>query len=283
MTASRTPIALLLAAALWGSAALVLAAPRAGPEAKDIDAFTRKAMARIGVVPGLTLAVVEGDKGVITAGYGVASADTAVPVDADTRFYIASATKSFSGLAIAGMAARRDIALDAPLADWIGSTPLPADIARSVSLTDLLSHRSGVENAPIAFRAALSGDQTPRVMQALLSRTVKSATTSHGTFRYTNTGYKLATTLIEARFGRDWRALVTDGVLKPAGMAHTTAWISQARKDGVIASGHVAGPTGAMAPSRLQKTDTTMQSAGGVRTLHPRWLRLRLADRALRR
>lgn len=260
------------------------AAPSAGPEARDIDAFTRKAMARVGVVPGLALTVVEGDKAVLTAGYGVANVDTGAAVDADTRFYIASATKSFTALAIAGMAARRDIDLDAPLADWIGTAPLPPEIASAVTLTDLLSHRSGVENAPIAFRAALSGDQTPQVMQALLSRTVRSATTPHGTFRYSNTGYNLATTLIEARFGRDWRVLVTDDVLAPVGMTHTTAWISKARKDGVVASGHVPGPAGAMAPSRLQKTDATMQSAGGLVSTAgdmARWLEIQLNDGVL--
>jgi len=283
MSRSQKPIALLLAvAALWSST--VLAAPRASPQAQDIDAFTRKAMATIGVVPGLALTVVQNDKVVITAGYGVADVDTRVAVDADTRFYIASATKSFTALAIARMAARRQIDLDAPLADWIGATALPSDIASSVTLTDLLSHRSGVENAPIAFRAALSGDQTPAVMQALLSRTVKSATTPYGTFRYTNTGYNLATTLIEARFGRDWRALVTDEVLAPAGMTHTTAWMSQALKDGVVAAGHVPGPTGVMAPSPLQKTDATLQSAGGLVSTASdmaRWLELQINDGVL--
>lgn len=258
-----------------------MAAPSARPEARDIDTFVRKAMARVGVVPGLALAVVEGDKAVITAGYGVADLQTGAAVDADTRFYIASATKSFTALAIAGMAARQDVDLDAPLADWTGSTALPPDIAGAVTLTDLLSHRSGVENAPIAFRAAFSGEQTPEVMQMLLSQTVRSATTPHGTFRYTNTGYNLATTLIEARFGRDWRALVADDVLRPAGMTHTTAWISQARKAGIVASGHVPGPTGAMTPSPLQKTDATMQSAGGLVSTAgdmARWLEIQIND-----
>lgn len=273
-----------MAAGLWSFATLGLAAPHASPEAKDIDAFTRKAMARVSVVPGLALAVVDGDKAVITAGYGVADVDTRAPVDAETGFYIASATKSFTALAIAGMAARRDLDLNVPLADWIGATSLPPDIASTITLTDLLSHRSGVENAPIAFRAAFSGEQSPELMQALLSRTVRSATTPHGTFRYTNTGYNLATTLIEARFGRDWRALVTDDVLAPAGMTHTTAWISKARRKGVVASGHVPGPTGALEPSRLQKTDATLQSAGGLVSTAgdmARWLEIQINDGVL--
>lgn len=278
----------VLTAALCASAVLCApvasAAPLPGPEARDIDAFTRKALARIGVVPGLSMAVVDGKAPVITAGFGVANVETGVAVDANTRFYVASATKSFTALAIAALAARGEVNLDAPLADWVGQTKLPAAIAQSVTLTDLLSHRSGVENDPIAFRAAMSGDQSPRLMQALLAETVKSADSPYGTFRYTNTGYNLATTLIEQRFGLDWRALVGQEVLAPAGMSQTTAWMSRARKGGVVAVGHVPGPDGASSPSPLRKTDATMQSAGGLMSSAndmARWLELQINDGVL--
>ncbi len=279
MIHSRFPAAVLLAAVLCSSAAS--AAPRAGQQAADIDAFVRRAMAEVGTVPGLALAVVEGEDVVITAGYGVADVGTAAAVATDTRFYIASSTKSFTALAIAAMAARGEVGLDAPLADWIGGAPLPPDMAASVTLTDLLSHRSGLENEPIAFRAALSGDHSPDVMRALLSETVKSADTPHGAFRYTNTGYNLATTLLEGRFGRDWRALVDQEVLAPAGMTQTTAWISRARKDGVVAAGHVPDLAGASSPSPQQKTDATMQSAGGLVSTASdmaRWLEIQIND-----
>lgn len=279
---SALTAAFFTAALLWGPVAS--AAPVPGPEARDIDVFTRKALARIGVVPGLSLAVVRGEEPVITAGFGVANVETGVAVDANTRFYVASATKSFTALAIAAMAARGAVDLDTPVADWAGSTKLPPDIARSITLTDLLSHRSGVENDPIAFRAAMSGDHSPRLMQALLAETVKSADTPHGTFRYTNTGYNLATTLIERRFGPDWRALVSREVLVPAGLTQTTAWVSRARRGGVVAVGHTPGPDGASSPSSLQKVDATMQSAGGLMSSAndmARWLELQINDGVL--
>jgi CubicO group peptidase (beta-lactamase class C family) len=156
---------------------------------------------------------------------------------------------------------------------------LPADLAAAISLNDLLSHRSGLENEPIAFRAAYSGAHTPRIMSALLADTRRGQ--PYGTFRYTNTGYNLATTLIEDRFGRDWRAMVDKEVLGPAGMRHTTARIDQARRTMLVAAGHTPGPDGRMAPSSLQKTDATMQPAGGlVSTARDmaRWLEIQLND-----
>jgi hypothetical protein len=40
--------------------ALLVSSPEARPEVKDIDTFVRKAMDRIEVVPGLSVAVVQG-------------------------------------------------------------------------------------------------------------------------------------------------------------------------------------------------------------------------------
>ena len=266
-------VAAFLAIVLLGSS------PEARPNVKDIDAFVHKAMDRVEVVPGLSVAVVQGSDVVMTVGYGVADLSTGKAVDADTGFYIASATKAFTALSIAAMAERGELSLNAPLKTWIGKSPLPADIASSTSLNDLLSHRSGLENDPIAFRAAYSGVHTPRTMSTLLAGTRRSQ--PYGTFRYTNTGYNLATTLIEDRFGRDWRAMVDKTVLAPAGMTHTTARIDQARRTMRVAVGHTPGPDGRMAPSPLQKSNATMQSAGGlVSTARDmaRWMEIQLND-----
>lgn len=284
MMRSSTLFAAMFAFAL--AASPCPAAPRSAAsgisEAKDIDAFARKALARVGAVPGLSMAVVKGSDVVLTAGYGVTDLRTGKPVDADTAFYIASATKAFTALAIAATAERGTFGLDAPLKTWIGDSPLPPNLAASTSLNDLLSHRSGLENEPIAFRAAYSGAHTPRIMRDLLSETRRER--SNGDFRYANTGYNLATTLIEDRFGRDWRALVETEVLQPAGMRHTTARIDRARRTMSVAVGHTPASDGRMAASPLQKTDATMQSAGGlVSTARDmaRWLRIQLNDGVL--
>ncbi|OYX71919.1 MAG: penicillin-binding protein [Caulobacter sp. 35-67-4] len=275
-----TLFALALAVAPCQAASPV-SPPGTPAEAKDIDVFVRKALAQAQVVPGLSVTVVQADKVVMTEGYGVADLRTGRTVDADTGFYIASATKAFTALAIAAMAQRGELALDAPLSGWMGKSSLPADLASSTSLTDLLSHRSGLENEPIAFRAAYSGEHTPAGMSALLADTVRSQTTPQGTFSYTNAGYNLATVLIEDRFGRDWRTLVNREVLAPAGMTHTTARIDQARQKMLVAAGHTPGPDGPTAPSSLQKTNATMHSAGGlVSTARDmaRWLEIQLND-----
>lgn len=262
-----------------------VAAPDVVRFRSDTDAFIRRAMDRIGVVPGLAIAVVDGEEAVLVAGYGVADVATGTPVDADTRFYIASSTKSFTALAIAAMSARGEVDLASPLSTWSRAPGLSADIADRVSLADLLSHRSGLDNSPMTFRAAFTGDHTPEVMQRLIAETVTRDDAPFGTFRYTNFGYNLATILFEARDGRDWRVLVRDEVLTPLGMADTTGWLSEARADGaVIAAGHLGHPAGGPVRSPLQKVDATMQSAGGLVSTAAdmaRWLEIQINDGVL--
>lgn len=276
-------LAALAVAAVLVTSGSATARPDADRFRADADAFIRRAMDRVGVVPGLSIAVVEGEDVLMTAGYGVADVETAAPVDADTRFYIASSTKSFTALAIAATAARGEVDLEAPLAAWSRASGLP-DAAAGVSLTDLLSHRSGLDNSPMSFRAAMSGEHTPETMLGLVAATVARDDTPHGTFRYSNAGYNLATTLLEARDGRDWRVLVRDEVLRPIGMADTTGWISEAGAQGLVAAGHLGhGPDGPVR-SPLQKVDATMQSAGGLVSTADdmaRWLEIQINDGVL--
>ncbi len=285
MITRRCVIAALASTPWLAAPARALAAgARRGEEAGAIDAFVRRALAEVAVVPGLALAVVRGDEVLMTAGYGVADVTTARPADADTAFYIASATKAFTALAIKAMAQRGAFDLEAPVSRWIGDSPFPADLAASVSLSDLLCHRSGLENLAIPYRAAFTGEHTPRVMSALLSATVRSSDTPHGVFRYGNTGYNMATTLIQDRFGLDWRDMVDHEVLRPAGMRRTTARINGARRRMRVAVGHTPAADGRIAPSPLQKVDATMQSAGGlVSTARDmaRWLEIQLNDGVL--
>jgi CubicO group peptidase (beta-lactamase class C family) len=268
----------ILATVLWALASPSAHAGEIDPRvATDIEAFIRRTMAEVGAVPGLSIAVVENDRIVMTAGYGVADVRSGERVDADTYFYIASSTKSFTALSLAARAARGELDLEAPLGLTYPGSGLPADIAASVSLVDLLSHRSGLENDPITFRAAYSGEAAAEVMKPLLAGTRRSAETAHGVFEYSNLGYNLATTLMD----EDWRHMVQDEVLAPAGLLHTTPFISGAAQSGVVAVGHFGDDPQGARVSPVQKVDATMHSAGGlVSTANDmaRWLELQLND-----
>lgn len=233
--------------------------------APTLDAFISKAMARTEAVPGLSVAVVDGQGRVHTAGFGVADVESGAPVTAETPFYIASSTKPFTALAIAAMARRGELDLDGPLTSWSAGSPVEAERAAAASLGDLLSHQSGLLSDPIAFRVAYSGEWTPDDLWRLTAETRPNVEAPHGRFQYTNAGYNLATVLMERRWGRDWRVMVEEEVLAPLGMTHTTARIDALRAAGVpVAAGHFSLNAGRAQRAWLQKSDATMQSAGGL-------------------
>lgn len=234
------------------------AAQDVDPRAARAEAFIARSLDRLGVVPGVAVGVVVGDDVVLLTGRGVADVRTGAPVDADTRFYVASATKPVTALALAAMAGRGELDLDAPIASWAGEI-MPAEIAAGTSLRDLLAHRAGVENAPLTFRLAYSGEHDAATRRRLLGVTRWDPETPRGQFRYSNVGYNLATGLLEAERGLDWRDMVGREVLAPLGMTSTSAHVTPA---GAI--GHLGHLTGGPVPSPLQKSDATMHSAGGL-------------------
>ena len=81
---------------LCGAAALVFsAAGAAAAPPADLDAFVAQSMKMFGP-PGMTVAIVENGKVVLTKGYGVRSIENPAPVDEHTAFPIGSETKAFT-------------------------------------------------------------------------------------------------------------------------------------------------------------------------------------------
>ncbi len=247
----------------------------------DLDSFIQRSMTGLEAVPGLAIAVVDASGTVHTHGYGLADVEAHAPATADTPFYIASSTKSFTALAIAAMAARGELDLDAPLSTLSPGSGIPAGIAGQVTLTDLLSHRAGVENDPITYRLAYTGDWTAQQLWSLTGET-REGEVARGTFQYGNVGYNLATILIEGARQRDWHTMVHDEVLAPLGMTHTTADIDQLRASGrAVAVGYLGLQAGQPERAYQQKTNSTMHSAGGlVSTANDmsRWLAAQIND-----
>lgn len=120
------------------------AAPQ--PTALDgaqIDAFVREQVQRHGL-PGLALAVVEGDHIVHLGGYGKAD-QSGRAVTPQTPFVLASASKPLTALAVMQLVEAGKIELDAPVQRYIPTFRV-ADPAASQQITvrHLLQHTSGI-------------------------------------------------------------------------------------------------------------------------------------------
>ncbi|HLT46393.1 MAG TPA: serine hydrolase, partial [Rubricoccaceae bacterium] len=229
-----------------------------------MDAFVSETLEALGAVPGLAVAVVRGDEVVYLRGFGLADREAGAEVTPDTPFYIASATKPFTALAAVLLDRQGALDLDASLASLFPDVAFVPEVgADSVTVRHLLSHTHGLDNDPIVFRAAFSGEHTPETMRALLAETAPNEDAPPGTFRYTNVGYNILSLRLDALAGGPWQDLLDALLFEPLGMDHTTAYASEAARWSPAAPYHPFGEDG---PERiyLQKTDATMQAAGGM-------------------
>lgn len=251
------------------------------PFAADLDARIISAMERIGVVPGLAVAVYSRE-GIYAKGFGFADLEARTPVGANTAFYIASSTKPLTALALASLHTRSAFDIDATLTSYAPDAQFPEAVRPSeVRFRHLLSHQSGVANHGAAYRLAYSGEHDPATLWRLLSLSTANTEAPLGQFQYTNEGYNIATIMTDRKLGIRWQDLLQQEVFDPAGMTRASAYMSRAKARGIVARPYLASMPEGPTPVYLEKTDQTMQSAGGVVMSAQdgaRWIELMVED-----
>ncbi len=263
MDASHAGLVLLLA-----GAAACAGGARAGAQSAvvnndpRIDAWVTRSFDST-LAPGMSVAVVVGDSVVYLKGFGYADREARRPATPRSIFYIASATKSFTGMAAAILDTRGTIDLDSSLAHYLPDLRLqpPLD-AGTITLRELLTHTHGTNSNPIVIRLAFTGQHDPATLERLLARA--EPLESGRRFRYSNFGYNAATIALDHALHKRWQDVLQDELFNPLGMKSTTAYISRIDRDR-LAMPYTTEPGG---QERLPygKEDSNMQSAGGLVT-----------------
>jgi len=246
---------------------LVAASGTASPPQPAIDAFFNRALREIPELKGIGLAIARDGKPYYAAAYGLADVERKIPATAHTGFYIASSTKSYTGLACAILAARGKLDLDAPIAKYL---PEVTSDAGKITLRQFLTHTEPIENDPIVFRTAYSGEHTPAMLVSLLN----SSTPRKPGFQYDNLGYVVASLVIERVTGKPWQRALNEIVFQPLGMRETTAYMSEAQRR-PLAVPYEMNRQAEMVRSTFVKNDRMMHAAGGIVTTPAdlaRWL-----------
>jgi len=220
-----------------------------------------------GGAAGLGVAVVIGDRVAYSQGFGLADAESGIPVDAGTRFYIASSTKALTATAVVALAEQGVIDLAAPVTTYLPNLEFGNGVeADEVTIHDLLSMTEGINDAwPVIFRTAYTGDFTPGQLIELLAD--YEASEDGRAFEYGNLAYNILGLVLDAVDGEGlaaggWKAPVRRTVLEPLGMVETTALLSSLEADR-IAMPHALAPSGRFERIGLAKDDSNMHAAGG--------------------
>lgn len=239
---------------------------------EKIDAFMADLIETLDVVPGYAIAIAGPEQALFVKGYGTTKTENGAPVDSHTQFYIASSTKSLTALAIASLAERGLLDLDTPIKNYLPS--LAGAPAGEVTLSQLLSHSHGLMEEALTWRTAFTGEYTKATLINIIRNLPLSETPE--AFAYSNTGYVIASLVLEQTFGKSWKTIVDEEVLSPAGIGDTTSYVSNLRGD--YAQPHTwFGLKNAFA---LVKQDSTMHAAGGHFSSAAdmaRWLQVQLS------
>ena len=229
-----------------------------------VDSVMNALMA-LDLTPGSGIVVVRDTQIVYMKGFGYADVEAKRAFTPETGFYIASTTKSFTGLASALLDKKGVFKLDAPLHQYLPALKLKSPLdADSITIRSLLSHTHGISNnGPVAIRLAYTGEYNGDAELVKFLEQHEAAKTGRA-FSYGNIGYNVAALAMDAVTKKSWKDVLQAELFVPLGMKRTSAYVSKfARNDlatpyQMTLDGWKARPYG--------KVDANMQSAGGLIT-----------------
>lgn len=255
------------------------ATPMVTSDSAAIDSTVRSIFA-LDVSPGIGVVVVRDTSIIYAAGLGYADVETRRAFTPTTEFYIASTTKSFTGLAAAILDGEGRFQLHAPLSTYLPKLALHAPLrADSISILSLLTHTHGISgDGPVTTRLAFTGEYSGDAQLIALLASHKPAARGRA-YQYGNIGYNVATLAMDAATGRSWRAVLDQRIFRPLGMHNTSTYIS-AFPTNRYAMPYTLTRHG-FERARFGKFDENMQSAGGIVTTPAdmgRWLAANISN-----
>lgn len=186
-----------------------------------LDQYVEEALSKWNI-PGIAVCIVKDGKVVVSKGYGIRELGTDEKVDENTLFMIASNTKAFVGTALALLEHEGKCSLDDRVKKYLPEfTMKDSWVAENINLTDIITHRMGMETFQGDFMywtSALTMDQVIEKFGKL---------TPMYDFRakwgYTNAGYAVAAKCIEAISGLSWHQFFRKNFFEPLNMTRTLA------------------------------------------------------------
>ena len=172
--------------------------------------------------PGCAVGVAHQGTTVLRSGYGMADLERSVPITAETIFESGSVAKQFTAMTLLLLEKQGKISLDDPLRKYLPELP---DYGAPLMIRHVLSHLSGLREWRLV--ATLSGQAEGTYVlnnQDLLRFASKQRALNFDpgtTYSYTNTGFNIATILVERVSGKSFEDFTREQIFEPLGMTHT--------------------------------------------------------------
>jgi len=183
------------------------------PKLQAVETAINLAMHRYGI-PGLSVAVAAAGSVRLSAGYGMADLENAVPATPLTVYRLASVSKPLTATAVLQLAAKGKLDLDAPVQRYVPAYP---EKQWPLTCRQLLCHQGGVRQWTdeefhntrhhASLTEALEFFKNDPLVFEPGTRTL-----------YTSLGYNLLGVAVESVSGQGYLDYMRDNVFTPAGM-----------------------------------------------------------------
>ncbi len=168
-------------------------------------------------IPGLSIALVDDQDVVWSAGFGGADEEGTIPVTAETVHRVGSVSKLFTDVAVMQLVEKGVLDLDAPVMRYLRDFQPENPFGGTITLKMLMAHRSGLVREPPVGNYF---DPTP----ATLADTVRSL--NHTTLvyppgqrtKYSNAGIAVVGRVLERQQRERFASYVKRSVLEPLGL-----------------------------------------------------------------
>lgn len=231
-----------------------------------IGNYVKKNKQLINLPSGTAIAIIKDQKIVYEGYFGYADIENKIEVNRDTVFYIASMTKPFYSLLTLLKENQKELDTNQTLKELLPEVGfIPAIRANEVTIKDLLSHTSGIDNWPLVQTTAYTGQYDNDSLSEIISQSYVNDKAPLGSYRYTNVGYNILSHWMDSKFESNWQKMLNKEIFEPLNMTRTSALMSDIDKNNwQYSKGYSVKSQNPLSSVYLRKTDRTMHSAGGM-------------------
>jgi len=167
-------------------------------------------------VPGMSMAVVKGDKVVYAKGFGTKRFGTDRPVDKNTIFQVGSTTKAFTVALMATLVDEDKVGWDDRVVDiFPGFMMYDPWVTREFRIHDLFAQHSGMPPYAGDLQSFIGFDRD-HIIHSL--RYIKPSYSFRDKFSYVNNLFVAGAKVEELLTGKTWETLMQERILTPLGM-----------------------------------------------------------------
>lgn len=201
--------------------------PQATDKAKVISAsekvLTEVIKSQAKDAPGCAVGVSFEGEPVVQKAFGLAELEHKVPITVDTIFESGSVAKQFTAAAVVLLAIDGKIDLDDPVRKYIPELP---DYGAPMTIRHLLNHTAGLRDwgAVMGLSGVGRGERIVRQDYAIHVITKQKALdfVPGAEYSYSNSGYQLATEIVERVSGKSLPEFTKERIFDPIGMKNTS-------------------------------------------------------------